>query len=60
MTYIGASERSVIDYIMTNRSSKKKIEKMEIVEGISSDHLVFKVILNTEITREKKLKKREK
>lgn len=57
MTYIGASGRSVIDYIITNRSGEEKIEKMEIVEGIFSDHLVLKVTLNVEITREEKLEK---
>lgn len=40
-----------------NRSGVEKIGKMEIAEGISSDHLVLKVTLNTEITREEKLEK---
>jgi len=57
MTYIGAAGRSVIDYVITNRKGEEKIEKMEIVEGTASDHLMIKICLSTGVEREKVLEK---
>lgn len=57
MTYIGAAGRSVIDYIITNRSGEEKIEKMKVIEGIASDHLMLKISLSTEIEREDEAEK---
>jgi len=57
MTYIGAAGRSVIDYVITNRKGEEKIDKMEIVEGTASDHLMIKVNLRTGMKREDEIKK---
>jgi len=53
MTYIGAAARSVIDYV-------ERIEKMEVVEGVASDHLMIKVSLRAEMEREGEIEKEKK
>lgn len=57
MTYLGSAGRSVIDYIITNRSGEEKIKKLEIKEGISSDHLMLQLELYIETEEEKELEK---
>jgi len=57
MTYIGVAGRSVIDYVITNRSGEEKIERMEVIEGTASDHLMLIVNHSTEIERKDETKK---
>ncbi|XP_025265271.1 uncharacterized protein LOC112638231 [Camponotus floridanus] len=57
MTYIGAVERSVIDYVITNRKGEERIEEMEMVEGVASDHLMIKVSLRIGMEREEEMEK---
>lgn len=46
MTYIGAAGKSVIDYIIVNKSGEEIIEEFNLVDNTSSDHLMLKIKIN--------------